>query len=518
MEIVVKDGAFENEHFTKKARELADFVTGKLKLSFDDVEFRLVDNDTLAEEMALYGDPLPTWYTGQEYIRARRELLGLHASLYEMVGHTQTDQITGKTRTIVYLNKGDTEAEILSVISHVYGHLHVQKNNFVAKGSTQNLSKHNYYRRRYRALEEIVGAKEVADVYDTGQTLSSLIDLYPDFRVDEKDAYYTKSPSVPIKDDYNVFDFLMTQANIPDWQREVFGIVRDIYSLMKMARIKIIHEGFATFVEEKCALEIGKTDPKLGLTLVDHLRAVADPLNTAQLPYALGWRALKDIESRWNEGKHGLEYEMLSREEKLTYKREENKGIDKVLQVIELDDDWKFLFSYATKDFLEKYLQETMDALENIYSTQLSKEEREDMLPDILLGFIEDQDPDELRFQLLHRSESYLPSVYIPAGGFNYVPKNGRFRGMLLKEDLSLLNRYVKSTDEKQKKEELEEVKQRFAPYLTLNNDTTYRAMHRIARLIKKPVYMETIDEDGQGLLLVSDGKDIDFLEPDDAE
>ena len=515
MEIVVKDGAFENEHYTKKARELADFVTGKLKLSFDDVEFRLVDNDTLAEEIALYEDPLPTWYTGQEYIRARRELLGLHASLYEMVGHTQTDQITEKTRTIVYLNKSDTEAEILSVISHVYGHLHVQKNNFVAKGSTQNLSKHNYYRRRYRALEEIVGSKEVADVYDTAQTLSSLIDLYPDFRPDEKETYYEKSTAVPMKNTYNVFDFMMEQANMPDWQREVFGIVRDIYSLMKTARIKIIHEGFATFVEEKCALELGREDPKLGLTLIDHLRSVADPLNEAQLPYALGWRVLKDVESRWNEGKHGLEYEMLSREEKLAYKKDEGKGIDKVLQVVEMDDDWNFLFSYAKKDFLEKYLQETLDTLENIYSTQMDKEEREDMLPNILQMFAESHDPDELRFELLHRSESYLPSIYVPAGGFNYLPKYGRMRGVLLKEDLSLLNRYVKSSDEEKKEEELEEVKERFAPFVTLNNDNTYRAMHRIAKLVKRPVYLETINEDGQGLLLLSDGREIEYLDPD---
>ena len=40
--------------------------------------------------------------------------------------------------------------------------------------------------------------------------------------------------------------------------------------------------------------------------------------------------------------------------------------------------------------------------------------------------------------------------------------------------------------------------------------------MHRIAKLVKKPVYMETIDEDGHGLLLLSDGREIQSLDPDE--
>lgn len=517
MKIIVKDGAFEDAHYTKEARDIASFVIDKLKLSFDDVEFRLVDNDTMAEQMAIYGDPLPTWYTGQEYMRARNQLLGLHSNLYEMVGHVQKDELTNKTRTIVYLNKSDTEDEILSVIAHVYGHLHVEKNNFLAKGSKQNIPKHNYYRRRFRALEELVGKKGVEQAFDDAQTLSSLIDLYPDFRPDTKDTYYTQSNKVPVKDEYNVFDFIMEQANMPDWRREIFGMVRDIYSLMKVARIKIIHEGFATFVEEKYALERAKTDTKTALRMIDSLRSVADPISDVQMPYAMGWRLFKDIETRWNEGKHGLEYEMLSREEKLNYKREENRGIDKVLQVVELEDDWNFLFSYATKDFIMKYMQEAMENLELLYSTYLDEDDRKYRLPFILQNFQDDHDPDDLRFSLLYRSESYLPSIYIQAGGFNYKPprKDTFSRGLLLKEDLSILDRYVRATDPVEKEEELAEVTQRFAQYLTLDNENTHKAMHRMAKLLRRNIYLDTIDQEGDRIIIASDGTQIKYIELD---
>ena len=49
IDIIVMRGTNVDEDYTKKAREIADYVRNDLHLDFDDVEFRIVDQDRLAE-------------------------------------------------------------------------------------------------------------------------------------------------------------------------------------------------------------------------------------------------------------------------------------------------------------------------------------------------------------------------------------------------------------------------------------------------------------------------------------
>ena len=513
-DIIVKDGSLEDERYTKIARDIAGFALNKLNLSFGNVEFRLVDNDTMAEQMALYSDPLPTWYTGQEYVMSRRSLLGVHSSLYEMVGHTQYKALNDKVYTVVYLNKNDEEHEIRGVIAHVYGHLHANANNFICKQYSQDLGQHAAYRRRYRALEELVGRKEVERVFDLGQTLSSLVDLYPDFRVKKEDKYYSKDEKLPDKDEYDVFGFLMKTTPMREWERETLEMVRDIYAPIREVRVHIMHEGFATFVQEKYALEAAKTDPVMSMKMEKLIYDIATPLSEGQLPYAMGFRLFKDIENRWNKGKHGIEFELLPEEEKKNFDSHENKGLEKILEVMKFGTDWDFLFSFADETFINSYVKEAVEEAEGYMRREMAGEytpdQIEGILPSQLEMYRESMDPDELRFELLHQTESYMPTLYIPRGGANYKD------GVLIKEDLSVLERYVTETDREKRKEELEEIKSGFAPFLTLNNETTYKAVNRISKWINKPVYLKTIDEDGSDITIFSNGEDVDFEYDDD--
>ncbi len=506
-EFLVKEGAFVNDYYTQKAREIAKFMREKLGLSFDNAEFRLVNNDDMAESMATYGDPLPTWATGQNYIISRTEMMDLHYSLYEMVGHYTYDSFSNGRKFIVYINKSDREHEILGVIAHVYGHLHMDKNNFVCADNLSDLSKHSALRRRYRKLEELVGSKEVERVFDLGQTLAGLIDLYPTSRTEKKQEYYSTDKDSPGHDEYDVFDFVLKNVTMLPWEREVLEMVKDIYSTYRTVRVKIMHEGFASFVQEKYAEEVSKTDIDTGLKMHELLYAIANPLNDSQMPYAFGLRLFKDIEKRWNEGKHGLVYSQLPRQDRLEYKTDEKRGMEKVLDITRSCSDWDFIFKYCDEDFMDKYTKETLDMLE----VELRREavERDEKYEKswwykwIMRYTRERTDPEELKLELLTRTESYSPTVYIPKGGFNNQ------EGLTLKQDLSVLDRYVNSTDPDKREEELAEVKARFAEQLTVTNGFTYAALSRVSNFIKLPVRLQTIDEEGNDITIVADGEDV---------
>ena len=153
IKVVATHGSIIDEKYTTEAMKIASFMINKLGLSFGNVEFKILDNEEFAEKVALYGTPLPTWEAGQEKIIQENNMKYRQGVLYEMVGHKFYDPIGKEEYTAVYINQNDTYDEIISVMAHVYGHLHIEYNNRLAKSINSNSNKHAYYRDRYRELE-----------------------------------------------------------------------------------------------------------------------------------------------------------------------------------------------------------------------------------------------------------------------------------------------------------------------------------------------------------------------------
>ncbi|MEM0143036.1 MAG: hypothetical protein QXL94_03680, partial [Candidatus Parvarchaeum sp.] len=104
-------------------------------------------------------------------------------------------------------------------------------------------------------------------------------------------------------------------------------------------------------------------------------------------------------------------------------------------------------------------------------------------------------DPNILRFQLLLETENYGPIVYVPKGSF----KGDK---LILRQDLSFLKRYTKdlSADEEESFEE------QASKVFSLDNKYTADSLHRISRLWKVPVELQTMDAEGNPLIISSDG------------
>ncbi|EEZ93287.1 MAG: hypothetical protein BJBARM4_0043 [Candidatus Parvarchaeum acidiphilum ARMAN-4] len=496
IKIVAKHGSKIDQRYTQEARKIADFMVNKLGLSFGNVEFELLDNEEFAERVALYVKPLPSWEAGQEKLVEENMMKYRQGVLYEMVGYKFYNPIEKNEYTKVYINQNDTYEEVLSVMAHVYGHLHIEYNNKLKKIINSNPEKHDFYRSRYREMETRLGIKTVEKAYDYAQTLSGLIDIFPDFHKKKTKEYYSKDDSYPEEDTYDIYKFTLDNVRFNPWEKELFEMVYEINQIMKGVRIKILHEGFATFVQDKYADEVAKYNPGSAFKMKNLILGVADVLSPAQLPYYLGFRLFKDIEKRWDEGKHGILYNLLSDEEKSLYLKKENKGLSEILEIVKSYTDWEFIFSYADSNFFKALVKEIEEKKNMLIDRMYG-----DKYPDFIVDMIkkannEDLDPNILRFKLLLETENYGPILYVPKGTFNGSK-------LTLRQDLSFLKRYVGELSEEQKGQFEEEANQMFSLY----NKDTINSLHRLSHLWRIPVVLQTMDSSGKSLTLTSDGE-----------
>ena len=498
IKVIATHGSVIDEKYTAEARKIASFMIDKLGLSFGNVEFKILDNEEFAEKVALYGTPLPTWEAGQEKIIQENNMKYRQGVLYEMVGHKFYNPIEKEEYTSVYINQNDTYDEVLSVMAHVYGHLHIEYNNRLAKSIKSNSNKHAYYRDRYREIESRLDIKTVEKMYDYSQTLSGLIDMFPDFHTNKKNDYYSKDETYPEEDIYDVYKFTLENIRLNPWEKEVLEIVYDINQIMKGARIKILHEGFATFVEDKYVEEVAKYDMDTAFKMRKGVLQVADVLSPAQLPYYLGFRLFKDIEKRWDEGRHGTLYDLLSEEEKRNYMKKENRGLSEILEIAKSYTDWEFIFSYADLNFFKSLVQEieekTNTIIENLYGGKYPK----DIIDMIKAANNSRLDPNILRFQLLLKTENYSPMVYVPKGSFNGD-------ALILRQDLSFVKRYIGELSDTEKEGFEEYASQVFS----LDNQYTEASLQRLSKMWKVPVELHTMDAAGNRLIIESDGSNI---------
>ena len=499
--VIATRGSILDEKYTKEARKIASFMINKLGLSFGNVNFQILDNEEFAEKVALYGMPLPSWEAGQEKLVMEDTMKYRQGVLYEMVGHKFYNAVEKKEYTVVYINKNDTYDEVLSVMAHVYGHLHIEYNNRLAKTIDSNSNKHAFYRNRYREMEERLSIDEVEKLYDHAQTLSGLIDMFPDFHEIKKQDYYSTEKLIPETDVYDVYRFTLDNVKFNPWEKELLEIIYNINQLRKGARIKIMHEGFATFVEDKYADEVAKSDLDTAFKMKKGIIQVADVLSPAQLPYYFGFRLFKDIEKRWNEGRHGPLYNLLSEEQKSIYMKKENKGLAEILEIVKSDTDWEFIFSYADTDFFKSLVNE-IEEKKNMLIERQYADYPEQIIERIKNMYNPKIDPNIMRFQLLLETENYSPMVYIPKGSFNG-------NRLVLRQDLSFLKRYTGIIPEDKREIFEEEAWQMFSLY----NGETISSLKRISTIWGIPVSLETMNIDGNPIIITASKESVDVAE-----
>ncbi|HKY33383.1 MAG TPA: SpoVR family protein [Candidatus Polarisedimenticolia bacterium] len=360
-------------------------------LDFFEVFFEILTYDQMNEIAAYGGFPTryPHWRFGMEYEHLKKSYsYGLH-KIYEMV--INNDPCTA------YLLECNSLVDQKIVMAHVYGHSDFFKNNvWFSRTNRKMLDEMANHATRIRRYMEKHGVEAVEDFIDVCLSIESLIDPHsafiarerprdqgydeeekqvvhrmrskdymmnfinpPDFleaqrsRMETERQRARRLPEEPARD---VMKFLIDQAPLENWQREVLSIIREeAYYFAPQGQTKIMNEGWASYWHSKIMTEKALTDAEV-IDYADHHSGTVASHPGRLNPYKLGLELFKDIEDRWNKGRFGKDYEECDDiRRKQDWDLHLGLGRQKIFEVRRLHNDVTFIDTFLTPEFCAEH-------------------------------------------------------------------------------------------------------------------------------------------------------------------
>lgn len=364
-------------------------------LDFYDTIFEVLDYKQMNQVAAYSGFPIryPHWGFGMDYLRMSKSYAyGLHR-IYEMVINNDP--------SYAYLLASNKLVDQKLVMAHVYGHVDFFKNNMWFAGTNRKMmdemANHGTRVRRYM---ERYGYETVEEFLDTCLSVDNLIDIHalgirrrPDHyrhygEAQGEDARPTirRLPSKSYMDNYvnppefleaqrhkiseeagrqkhlperperDVMLFLLENAPLADWQRDVLAIVREeAYYFAPQRQTKILNEGWASYWHSTILTEKALKPEEL----IDYAEHHAGTMATSPgrlNPYKLGLELLRDIEDRWDRGCFGQEWEACDNAQaRRSWDRKVGLGREKLFEVRRIFNDVGFLDTFLTEDFARRH-------------------------------------------------------------------------------------------------------------------------------------------------------------------
>jgi stage V sporulation protein R len=402
----------ELRRLIKLENRINQIAREQLGLSFPNIEYDVCPAEKFIEIMAYRGpSQISHWSYGKNYDKIRTIYDNLDAGLpYEVV-------IDSTPPRAYLLNKNVLAVHAL-VIAHVVGHVHFHNHNnlFINRRSdimtflTNSAERFAEYERRYgiENLEPVVDAglalqfhtlpfdnetesQKLLRIYEQQKTCNNpLVHEYNDlYKSSDRQRNKTresieafnnklwldlKSKS-PIEPTGDLLRYIIDNSKIlDDWQKDILETLREEgkyhYAVMKT---KLMNEGFATTVHQKIMQQL--FDEHL-LTAEEHGQyAVANALVKAENllninPYLIGSKIWEDIETRWDKGQHGTDWDNCRSISAIEHwDTKEHNGWKKCLDVVSTHNDWLFAQEFLTNsliDSLELFLYERVQVDDEI--------------------------------------------------------------------------------------------------------------------------------------------------------
>lgn len=364
-------------------------------LDFFEVVYEVLPFDTMNQIAAYGGFPVryPHWKWGMEYDSlSKRDAYGM-GRIYEMV--VNTDPV------YAYLQESNSITDQKLVMAHVYGHADFFKNNLwfphtnrkmmdeMANHATRvrrHIDRHGYdaverfidaclsiehlidphsvYRAGERAEGRGARAEEqpggfVPDKFAAKDYMDPFIN--PRRELERQRAEFDKRQAVdrgklPARPTRDVLLFLLRHAPLADWQADILGIIRDeAYYFAPQAMTKVMNEGWAVYWHSKLMTQHFVEAKEIVHYADQHSGVLYMPPGGFN-PYKIGFELFKDIEERWNTGRHGAAYDRL---EGLGAKQRHDdksmRGREKIFQVRTIYNDVQFIDEFLTPEFVDRH-------------------------------------------------------------------------------------------------------------------------------------------------------------------
>jgi stage V sporulation protein R len=175
-------------------------------------------------------------------------------------------------------------------------------------------------------------------------------------RAEEMKARRKEKKRFPESPEADVLLFLIENAPLKNWQRDVLSIIREeAYYFLPQAQTKIMNEGWATYWHSRIMTQKVLRDDEI-IDYADHHSGTLRGSPLSVNPYKFGMELFRDIEERWDRGRFGKEYEECDDlEAKMRWDLSLNLGRNKVFEVRRLYNDLTFLDAFLTDDFCRRH-------------------------------------------------------------------------------------------------------------------------------------------------------------------
>lgn len=388
-------------NLTGQLRLLKEEIEGYAReygLNFFEQVFEVIDADDLNEIASYGGFPTryPHWSFGMAYEELRKSYDYGLSKIYEMVINNDP--------CYAYLMRSNHVVDQKLVMAHVYGHNDFFKNNaYFAHTSRKMMDEMANHGARIRRYVEKFGEDEVEAFMDRCMSIDDLMDVHStairrrevvsryDFdkpsEGDEDSLKLTRFKSKDYMDDYinprhalkaeeeerkklqeqaarsfperpekDVLLFLIENAPLKNWQRDILSIIRDeAYYFAPQAQTKIMNEGWASYWHSTIMTQKVMTPAEV-IDYADHHSGTMATYGARLNPYKLGIELFRDIEHRWNTGKFGKEYdECDDLDARRKWDKQLGLGRKKIFEVRRVHNDITFIETFLTEDFCREH-------------------------------------------------------------------------------------------------------------------------------------------------------------------
>jgi len=394
-------------NLTRDIAEQAEIIAGYAReegLDFYETLFEVLDFDEMNLVAAYGGFPqrYPHWRFGMQYERLRKQHTYGLGKIYEMVINNDP--------CYAYLLGDNALVDQKTVMAHVYAHCDFFKNNIWFQHTNRKMiDEMANHATRVRRYIDRHGFDEVEQFIDTCLSLEDLIDPYSSFMKRSAAAERTEpnerqqlegqvvrypaknymdrfinpperleaqrrrlradhvkgkhaDPQQPVRD---VLLYMLKHAPLEDWQADILAIVREeAYYYAPQGQTKIMNEGWATYWHSTLMTRYCLRDDEL-ITYCDHHSSTVATSPGRLNPYKMGVELFRDIETRWDMGRYGKEYDEIEdvetrrkwgreRSRPARVKGKESAGREKIFQVRRIYNDVTFIDEFLTPEFAER--------------------------------------------------------------------------------------------------------------------------------------------------------------------
>jgi stage V sporulation protein R len=385
-----------NTNLPPDLRRLKEEIEGYARdygLDFFETIFEVIDADDLNEVAAYGGFPTryPHWQFGMSYEELRKGYDYGLSKIYEMVINNDP--------CYAYLMRSNHTVDQKLVMAHVYGHCDFFKNNaYFSHTNRKMMDEMANHGSRIRHYVEKYGEDEVETFLDKCMSIDDLIDIHStairrrgevsryDFTPEPDNAdviQVTRFKSKDYMDDYinprnvlkaeeeerrknrdqaarsfpehpekDVLLFLIENAPLKGWQRDILSIIRDeAFYFTPQGMTKVLNEGWASYWHSTIMTQ-KVLQPSEVIDYADHHSGTMATSRGRLNPYKLGIELLRDIEHRWNTGRFGKEYdECEDLDKRRAWDMKLGLGRKKIFEVRRVHNDITFIDTFLTPEF-----------------------------------------------------------------------------------------------------------------------------------------------------------------------